>query len=181
MRLFDFSKTIKFQSPFSIEETQEVLTKVTANLIYSDLAPSMRFMTMGPTDGLLFSGRVSKNKVKLSRVRKYMHNSFKPYFYGKFVYTDNKLFLQGKFTMHTFVKVFLSLSMIFLAVWCMALIFGTIDNINSLLGQIIIKLITLSVIVGLSILFNKVIKKFGEGDIEWIKARLKELSLTEVI
>lgn len=180
MGLFDYTKQVQFLSAFSIEETQEKLAKVTANLVYSDLAPAMRFKTIGPTDGFLFNGKVSKYKVRLSRVWRYWVNSFKPYFYGKLVNTDNKVLLEGKFTMHTFIKALLSLSMVFLGVFCILLIFGTLDNVSSFIWQIIIKVFIIAMIVGLSVVSKKAFKAIGKNDIEWIKARLKELGLTEV-
>lgn len=179
--LFDYTKTVKFQSPFSIEETQEKLAKVTANLVYSDLAPAIRFLCIGSTDGFLFSGKVSNGKVRLSRVKMYWHNSFKPYFYGKIVSIDNKVMLEGKFTMHTVVKIFVSIGLAITGVFCIMLIFGILDDVNGLIAQILIKLLTLSLIAGGLIIFVKAVKELGKKDIEWIKTKLKELGLTEVV
>ncbi len=178
--LFNYTKTLKFQSPFSLEETQGKLAKVTANLVYSDLAPAIRFLSIGPTNGFLFSGNVSKGNIRISRVQRYWHNSFKPYFYGRLINYENKLLLEGKFEMHTVVKIFVSLGLAITGVFCIMLVLGTIDNVNGLMSQILLKLLILSLIAGGLILFVKVIKELGKKDIEWIIARLKELGLTEV-
>lgn len=181
MSLFDYTKTVKFQSSFSLEETQEKLAKVTANLVYSDLAPAIRFLSIGPTDGFLFSGKVSKDKIRISRVQRYWHNSFKPYFHGRLINDTNKLLLEGKFEMHTVVKLFISLGLTITGVFCILLVLGTIDNVNGLMSQILLKLLVLSLIACGIILFVKVVKELGKKDIEWIKAKLRELGLTEVV
>jgi hypothetical protein len=48
--------------------------------------------------------------------RRYYHNSFAPFFFGRFVASDSGTLIEGEFRMHPFVKVFMIAWFSFLAV-----------------------------------------------------------------
>lgn len=54
-------------------------------------------------------GRVTATRVILQRVIPFVGNSFKPFFFGSFRVERTRVVLTGKFTMHSIVKIFLSL------------------------------------------------------------------------
>mgnify|MGYP003462746260 CR=1 FL=1 len=60
---------------------------------------------------------VKPEKVRLQRETPHMRNSFNPLFIGAFEQRGDEVVLTGKFTMHWLVKVFLTYSFCFCAVW----------------------------------------------------------------
>lgn len=53
-------------------------------------------------------GTVTANKVSLEKVVPHTGNSFKPFFVGHFEVAEGRTLLVGKFTIHWFVKLFMS-------------------------------------------------------------------------
>jgi len=53
-------------------------------------------------------GRVSESRVSLRRVIPMVGNSFKPFFVGRFEQRQDKVVLTGRFTLNTFVKIFMA-------------------------------------------------------------------------
>lgn len=53
-------------------------------------------------------GRVSESRVSLQRVIPMVGNSFKPIFVGRFEQRQDKVVLAGRFTLNTFVKIFMA-------------------------------------------------------------------------
>jgi hypothetical protein len=70
-------------------------------------------------------GAVSGVEVKLSRARQFSSNIFKPFFYGKFVTSNGRTTLIGKFVMHPLIMLgllffycaFTIISVLFFLAW----------------------------------------------------------------
>ena len=62
-------------------------------------------------------GRVTAHNVSLQRVIPLVGNSFKPFFRGSFQQVENRVVLRGRFTIHPFVKVFMTFWFGFLVFW----------------------------------------------------------------
>jgi hypothetical protein len=95
-RLLYESTAAEFRSSFSVAESVERLRAATKRSAFSAL---------GETAAV---GKVSPDTVRLQRVIPMMHNSFKPFFVGRFEVRDGVTVLTGQFGMTVFVKVFMS-------------------------------------------------------------------------
>jgi hypothetical protein len=91
------SVSVEWESAYPLEESVVRLRAVTLRSAFSALA--------GPAA----VGTVSESGVKLQRVIPMVHNSFKPFFLGRFVKRGERVFLTGRFTMLLITKVFMSL------------------------------------------------------------------------
>ena len=63
------------------------------------------------------AGKVSEHKVSLQRAIPFVGNSFKPLFVGRFYAAQGRSELRGVFTMHWYVKLFMSLWLGFCVLW----------------------------------------------------------------
>ena len=63
------------------------------------------------------AGKVTAHKVSLQRAIPFVGNSFKPFFVGQFRIAEGKTELRGVFTMHWYVKVFMSFWFGFCVLW----------------------------------------------------------------
>lgn len=89
------SESVEFESAFDLDQSVERLK-----------AATRRRTLLGPS-GEAAVGTVTKSKVSLQRVIPMLHNSFKPFFVGRFEQSGGKVQLTGRFTLHWFVKAFM--------------------------------------------------------------------------
>ena len=157
---FDYTKIIQFESVKSLEDSLQSLSKIT-NTSY------WKVYLSGNIPDSFIMGVVNKDKVILCRVRPRIQNSITPHFYGKFKEIDNKVYLHGKFTMHTFTKIFLA---VYITIVCVFFIFGLfiITNPSDPFFGILWLSGCLSVLALLGIW-----KKYSYSNIEWISNEIK--------
>ncbi len=89
--------TVEFESAFGLAESVARLKDATRGSVFSNLAHET------------IVGRVSERRVRLQRTVPTMHNGFKPYFTGRFIERDGRIFLVGRFHRHWLVRVFMTL------------------------------------------------------------------------
>lgn len=94
-----------FDSSFSLEESIRRLEAATKSTSFTALTAQRAV------------GRVREDKVLLQRVIPFVQNSFKPVYVGRFIRTRAGVRLEGRFTMHWFVKGFMTYWFGFSALW----------------------------------------------------------------
>lgn len=107
-RLFDHfygSVPTDFESEFGLDESVERLSAATQRSVF------------GPSTHPTAVGRVSRNRVSLQRVIPFVGNAFKPFYNGQFREKNGRVVLTGRFTMHWWVKTFLTFWFCFCALW----------------------------------------------------------------
>ena len=88
---------VTFNSAYSPEESEQRLKMNTEGSLYDSW------------DKTAVISKIKDNKIRLFWHRKYIGNSFHPIFYGTLTVKDNKTVLEGKYTLHWFVKIFLTI------------------------------------------------------------------------
>jgi hypothetical protein len=91
------SAIVEFDSAFGLADSVARLRMATKRSIFSAMAQEAAV------------GTVTAERVSLQRVIPMVGNSFKPYFVGCFVESDGKVTLRGRFTMHVFTKLFMTM------------------------------------------------------------------------
>jgi hypothetical protein len=99
------SISVEWESAYGLEESVSRLRAATKRSVFSALAEPAAV------------GTVTGSRVKLQRVIPMFRNSFKPFLVGQFVKRGEHVFLVGRFTMHSFVKVFMTVWFGFLVVF----------------------------------------------------------------
>jgi hypothetical protein len=99
------SKPAKFISRYSLQESVARLRAATAASLFSSFTKQSAV------------GTVSEGKVKLRRVIPMVRNSFKPFFFGRFEVQNGQTALVGYFSMHWFVKAFMTFWLGFCLFW----------------------------------------------------------------
>jgi hypothetical protein len=110
------------------------------------------------------AGKVSENKVVLQRSIPFVRNSFKPFFVGNFERSGHGVVLVGRFTMHWFVKAFLTFWFGFCLLWTALAIAAVISSRDAIwwfplagIGMLVVG----AAIVQLG-------KYFARNDIAWL-------------
>src|SRR5215469_18474481 len=88
--------SIEFQSAFGLGESVDRLKAATRRSVFVSMARQAAV------------GRVSAERVVLQRVIPMFGNSFKPFFVGRFIERDGRVFLVGQFRMLWLVRVFMT-------------------------------------------------------------------------
>jgi hypothetical protein len=92
------STPVEFKSAFDLEESVARLQRHTKRFAFAALSESAA------------TGPVSASRVRLQRVIPMVGNSFKPFFFGSFETRDGGgVYLVGRFTMHRFAKLFMTI------------------------------------------------------------------------
>jgi hypothetical protein len=107
-RFFSFlygGSAAEFESAFTLKESVERLSLA--------IVKSTSFGPLKPAA----VGTVTAGKVSLVRVVPMVRNSFKPYFIGHFEVRGERVVLTGRFTMHWFVKLFMTFWFGFILLW----------------------------------------------------------------
>jgi len=107
VRILRGSDPVEFESAYGLDESVRQLRNATR-----------RWGLFSPTE--VAAGTVTASRVSLQRVIPMVGNSFKPFFIGKFERRADKVVLVGRFTMHTFFKVFMGVWMGFVALATLA-------------------------------------------------------------
>jgi hypothetical protein len=95
----------EFQSSYGLDQSVRRLADATGRSVFSALTRQRAV------------GTVKASKVSLQRVIPFIGNSFKFFFIGQFQNRDGRTVLVGRFTMHWFVKAFMSIWFGFIALW----------------------------------------------------------------
>jgi hypothetical protein len=155
----DYTKTLRFDSMKSLEDSIESLSKKVHPSYFK------HYMSGEMRDPFLL-GKVTRNNVRICRVRPGLRNSFTPHFYGKFIEKDGKVFLEGKFTVATSVKVFSF-------VW----LFGI--SCFLILGLLLLfsdpSVLPIGIVATLMIALHIIWKKCSYGNIEPISNEIREV------
>ena len=99
------SEPVAFTSDLSVEQAVARLRNASARSTFHALLRERAV------------GNVSEHKVSLQRAIPFIVNSFKPFFIGRFHAAQGKSELRGVFTMHWFVKLFMSVWLGFCVPW----------------------------------------------------------------
>jgi hypothetical protein len=91
------STPVEFKSAFALQESLERLRVATKRSAFSAMAQAA---AVGP---------VKETKVRLQRVIPMLHNSFKPFFFGRFERRSDGIYLTGRFALLPFVKIFMTI------------------------------------------------------------------------
>ena len=152
------TKPAIFESSYSLDESVERLSKITKKHFYLSLTKQ----------GLV--GKVSQNKVAVTRIIPFWGNAFKPVFKGTFQTQDNKVVLCGNFTMDFFSKALMA--------WGFGLcIFITLDGIIAFLTKKTENWsMALSGLGGVLFLFGflRLMQWGSRFDIRWISAEISK-------
>jgi uncharacterized membrane-anchored protein len=90
------STPAEFKSAFDLDESVARLQRHTMRFAFAALSESAA------------TGPVSASRVRLQRSIPMIGNSFKPFFFGSFENRHGSVYLVGRFTMHRFAKVFMT-------------------------------------------------------------------------
>lgn len=91
------SNKVAFNSVYSLEEaTQRLRSNIEAS-------------SWDSWDKTAVVGKIKDNKVRLIWHRKYIRNSFQPFFTGYLKVKNGTTLLEGKFSLHWFIKIFLAI------------------------------------------------------------------------
>jgi hypothetical protein len=90
------TRAVEFQSGFGLAESVDRLKAATRRSVFRAMAREAAV------------GKVSAQRVVLQRVIPMFGNSFKPFFVGRFVERDGRVFLVGQFRMLWLVRVFMT-------------------------------------------------------------------------
>jgi hypothetical protein len=99
------SSPADFVSVFGVEESVARLANATKRSVFQAIAEQAAV------------GEVSRERVRLSRVRPFVGNSFRTFYVGEFVETDGRVRLQGRFTLSRGTKAFMTLWFGLVLVW----------------------------------------------------------------
>ena len=117
--MFGASKPIKFKTKLSCEECRTRLV-----LKVDRLSWGFTRTASGPQKMVI--GKFAENRFRLS-VRQFSRNSFIPFFYGRFIPSEEGALIEGRFQMHPFVIAFVS-------IWFLGLILFFLGQCALLLG-----------------------------------------------
>lgn len=108
----------RFPSDFPLSESVTRLQKCTKRSVFSSL---FREAAVGP---------VTESRVRLQRVIPLFGNSFKPIFVGRFHHSQGRVVLEGRFTMFSFAKVFMTGWLAFALIWTALAAFATLKAVS---------------------------------------------------
>ena len=148
----------RFESDFSLAESVTRLRAATTGEF---------FLTLRSQSA---SGTVNERKVSLQRVIPMVRNSFKPFFVGKFVVLNGRVVLLGRFTMHWFVKVFMTFWFGFILLSVSLATVSVVARPQS--GQWMFPLFGLGM-AGAGVALVKLGKWFSRNDVAWLSELLQ--------
>jgi len=126
-------------------------------------------------------GKVTVDKVVLSRYRPWIRNSFNPVFRGRFVFLDGRTMLTGVFGLHKFVKIFMSVWFGFLLVFSvLAITMGIKESLRQgisiwvgiLSGHTMCAVATVLGLLGCGLVWFG--RRISRSDIEYISNSIQE-------
>jgi hypothetical protein len=150
--LYD-STPAEFRSAYNVAESVERLQAATKRSTFAAMSEAAAV------------GKVSPDSVRLQRVIPMVHNSFKPFFMGRFEVREGVTVLTGHFGMTIFVKVFMTFWLVMVALFAGGFLVGSLNAATSYPRQVIIGPVLMLVAgVGLVALG----KWFGRNDVAWL-------------
>ena len=152
-RLLYESTPAEFRSAYSVSESVERLQAATKR---------STFGAIGETAAV---GKVSPDSVRLQRVIPMMHNSFKPFFMGRFEVRDGITVLTGQFGMTVFTKVFMSFWLGMVALFAAGFFLGSLYSTTSYPRQLVVGTF-LMLVAGIGLIALG--KWFGRNDAAWL-------------
>lgn len=126
LRLLYQSTPAEFVSGYGLSESVARLRAATQR---------SAFTMLGETTAV---GRVSEGSVSLQRVIPMVRNSFKPFFFGRFEQRQGVTILCGRFTMHGFVKIFMSVWLGFVTLVLLGFVFSFARGTSNLHGPVVL-------------------------------------------
>ncbi len=150
-----FHKTpAKFESNFSLADSVE---RLSATVKSSPIRSALKETLVG---------RVKSDKVRISRYRPRRGNSFKPYFHGKFKIVDGATVLSGYFSIHSMVKIIMSIIYIFM------ILFAVLAFLSSLGEESVLEGLKSAIGGLIALVIPELFVRFGQwysrGDLEFI-------------
>jgi hypothetical protein len=124
-RLLYESTAAEFRSSFSVVESVERLQTATKRSAFSAIGVAAAV------------GKVSAGSVRLQRVMPMLHNSFKPFFVGRFDSRDGVTWLTGQFGMTMFTKIFMTFWLGMVALFSVGFLLGSLNATASYPRQIV--------------------------------------------
>jgi hypothetical protein len=154
LRRFLYESTAaEFRSAYSIAESVERLRAATKRSAFS---------AIGETAAV---GKVSPDNVRLQRIIPMVHNSFKPFFMGRFEVRNGETVLTGHFGMTTFVKVFMTFWLGMVALFAAGFLLASFSS-TALYPQVVVIGPLLMLAAGLGLVALG--KWFGRNDAAWL-------------
>ena len=114
------STPAEFRSAYGVAESVERLLAATKRSTFS---------AIGETAAV---GKVSSEVVRLQRVIPMIHNSFKPFFTGRFETRDGVTVLTGHFGMSNFTKIFMTFWLAMVALFAVSFMVTTFNSASSM-------------------------------------------------
>ena len=152
-RLLYESTPAEFRSTYSVAESVERLRAATKR---------SSFAAIGEAAAV---GKVSQDSVRLQRVMPMIHNSFKPFFEGRFESRDGVTLLTGRFGMSLFTRIFMTFWLGMVALFGVGFLVGSLSATASYPRQIVIGPF-LMLIAGLGLVALG--KWFARNDVAWL-------------
>ena len=143
----------RFESDFGLAESVSRLQAATTGAFFLSLRSQSA------------SGTVNERKVSLQRVIPMAGNSFKPFFVGKFEVENGRVILIGRFTLHWFVKAFMTFWFGFILLWLSLTTVLVIAHPQS--GQWMFPVFGLGMAAA-GVVLVKVGKWFSRNDVAWL-------------
>lgn len=152
--IFKYSDTVSFETSGDIEQAISRLSRVANKpLLQAGLAESPSLV-----------GSVTKEQVRLHKVRPLFGNIFKPIFFGKFHSQDHKVYLRGTFEMGSVARLITWIPIVF----CLVIQLMLLPSIGSDIGNL-----WPTAFLGIGILMVVFSKMPVKGDVEWIKHQIE--------
>ena len=143
----------EFRSAYGVAESVERLRAATKRSAFS---------AMGDTAAV---GKVTVEIVRLQRVIPMIHNSFKPFFTGRFETRDGVTVLTGHFGMSNFTKIFMTFWLAMVALFAVSFMVTTFNSASSMPPAVVAgPLLMLAAGVG----FVALGKWFARNDAAWL-------------
>lgn len=159
--IFDYTKNLQFESSKTLQESIASLSNKTHSSYW-------KVYLSGNIPDSFMVGSVTKEKVRLSRVRARIFNSLTPVFYGNLTEIQGKTYLQGKFTIYPFAKVFLTIYLVVLfLIFLPMAILATMDPASRFEGIIMFGFCLCL------LLLLWIWKKLSTRNIEWISNEIR--------
>ncbi|MFQ5848505.1 MAG: hypothetical protein ACE5IQ_12650 [Candidatus Methylomirabilales bacterium] len=155
------SRPVSFESPFSVNEA---VRRLAASVSRSVFRTVFREAVIG---------KVAASRVMLYRYRPFLRNSFLPVFVGSFQFRNGVTKLDGRFSMHGSVKVFMAcwfgMSLLLLLVAGIS----WISNPAQTDGEVSAVTVGLGMVLfGIALVFLG--ERFGRPDVEYISAVIRQ-------
>ncbi len=164
--LFSYTDKVQFPTNLSLDEAAKKIDQGSRGQTLLTLVGSV-------VDKPTLMGWANKDEVLLHRIRPFIGNATKPYFYGKFIKTDKGLVLEGIFKMNRLARVWFSIPAFFalLLELLVLLTFSADPSANT------VQFLTYEIPAFLAFLLAFIFagKFLARNDVGWISKEIKEV------